>query len=408
MREMAHAPTATQVWVTEKILMGYTVREYLRSLITPFNAVATAILAVGIPVIVYRFAFGLGAASNLTQASPWGIWIGFDVLSGVALAAGGYTMAAAVYILGLEKYRPVVRPAILTGFLGYLFVVIGLLVDLGSPWRLPVPIFISHGTLSVMFEVAWCVALYSTVLAFEFLPPFFEWLGWSKARARVIGMALPATVAGVMLSTLHQSSLGALFLLAPDKMHPLWYSSYIPVFFFVSSIVAGMSMVMVESALSHRAFRDQLNPEKHVDLDGITLGLARGAAIVLFSYFFLRVQGLLDGGRFDLLPTAYGAWFTFEMLGFILAPALLYAWAARHRRLTAIRWIAGWTVLGIVVHRLNISVVAMNWQLAEPYYPHWMEIVVSLTIVTIGVLTFRWIVNRMPVLREHPDYPDAH
>jgi Ni/Fe-hydrogenase subunit HybB-like protein len=180
------------------------------------------------------------------------------VLSGVALAAGGYTMAAAVYILGLEKYRPVVRPAILTGFLGYLFVVIGLLVDLGSPWRLPVPIFISHGTLSVMFEVAWCVALYSTVLAFEFLPPFFEWLGWSKARAKVIGMALPATVAGVMLSTLHQSSLGALFLLAPDKMHPLWYSSYIPVFFFVSSIVAGLSMVMVESALSHRAFRDQL------------------------------------------------------------------------------------------------------------------------------------------------------
>jgi Ni/Fe-hydrogenase subunit HybB-like protein len=408
MREMAHTPTATQVWVTEKILMGYTVRAYLRSLVTPFNAVATAILLVGIPVIVYRFAYGLGAATNLTQASPWGIWIGFDVLSGVALAAGGYTMAAAVYILGLEKYRPVVRPAILTGFLGYLFVVIGLLVDLGSPWRLPVPIFISHGTLSVMFEVAWCVALYSTVLAFEFLPPFFEWLGWSKARAKVIGMALPATVAGVMLSTLHQSSLGALFLLAPDKMHPLWYSSYIPIFFFVSSIVAGLSMVMVESALSHRAFRDQLNPEKHVDLDGITLGLARGAAIVLFSYFFLRVQGLLDGGHFDLLPTAYGAWFTFEMLGFILAPALLYAWAARNRRLTAIRWIAGWTVLGIIVHRLNVSVIAMNWKLDVPYYPHWMEIVVSLTIVTIGVLTFRWIVNRMPVLREHPAYPDAH
>jgi Ni/Fe-hydrogenase subunit HybB-like protein len=408
MRELAHAPAVTPPWFTEKILMGYTLRAYLRSLATPFNAVAAVILAVGIPVTIYRFVYGLGAVTNLSQASPWGIWIGFDVLSGVALAAGGYTMAAAVYVFGLEKYRPVVRPAVLTGFLGYMFVVIGLLVDLGSPWRLPVPLFISHGTLSVMYEVAWCVALYSTVLLFEFLPPFFEWLGWSKARAKVLSLAVPATIVGLMLSTLHQSSLGALFLLAPDKMHPLWYSPYIPIFFFVSSIVAGLSMVMVESAVSHRAFRDQLDPAKHVDLDGITIGLGRGAAIVLFSYFFLRLQGLLDGGRFDLLPTAYGAWFTFEMLGFILAPALLLAWAARSRRVTAIRWIAGWTVLGIIVHRLNISVVAMNWGLAEPYYPSWMEVVISLTIVTVGVLTFRWIVNRMPVLREHPDYPDAH
>jgi Ni/Fe-hydrogenase subunit HybB-like protein len=408
MREMAHSPTAAQAWVTDKIFMGYTLRAYLRSLVTPFNAVAAAILAVGIPVTIYRFAYGLGAATNLSQTSPWGIWIGFDVLSGVALAAGGYTMAAAVYVFGMEKYRPVVRPAVLTGFLGYLFVVIGLLVDLGSPWRLPVPLFLSHGTLSVMFEVAWCVALYLTVLGFEFLPPVFEWLGWSKLRARVVSLALPATIAGLMLSTLHQSSLGALFLLAPDKMHPLWYSSYIPLFFFVSSIVAGLSMVTVESALSHRAFRDQLNPAKHVDLDAITLGLGRGAAVVLFCYFFLRVQGVIDGGRFDLLPTAYGAWFLFEMLGFILAPALILAWAARHRRVTAIRWTAGWTVLGIIVHRLNISVIAMNWSRPEPYYPHWMEIVISVTIVTIGVLTFRWIVNRMPVLREHPEYPDAH
>lgn len=408
MREMAHRPTAVQAWVTDKIFLGYTLGAYLRSLVTPFNAVAAAILAVGIPVTIYRFAYGLGAATNLSQTSPWGIWIGFDVLSGVALAAGGYTMAAAVYVFGMEKYRPVVRPAVLTGFLGYLFVVIGLLADLGSPWRLPVPIFVSHGTLSVMFEVAWCVALYLTVLGFEFLPPVFEWLGWSKLRARVISLALPATIAGLMLSTLHQSSLGALFLLAPGKMHPLWYSSYIPLFFFVSSIAAGLSMVMVESALSHRAFRDQMNPAKHVDLEAITLGLGRGAAVVLFCYLFLRVQGLIDSGRFDLLPTAYGAWFLFEILGFILAPAIVFAWAARNRRIGAIRWTAGWTVIGIIVHRLNISVIAMNWSRAEPYYPHWMEIVISVTIVTIGVLTFRWIVNRMPVLREHPEYPDAH
>jgi len=167
-------------------------------------------------------------------------------------------------------------------------------------------------------------------------------------------------------------------------------------------------MVMVESSLSHRAFRDQLDPDKHVDLDGITLGLARGAAIVLFAYFFLRLQGLLDSGRLDLLATGYGAWFLFEILGFILVPALLFGWAARTHRTAVVRGVAAWTVLGIVVNRLNISVVAMNWSRPVAYYPSWMEVVISLTIVTIGILTFRWIVNRMPVLRSHPAYPDAH
>jgi Ni/Fe-hydrogenase subunit HybB-like protein len=407
MSDYAHTTVAPRGWFTDKILLGLPAREYVRSLATPFDAVAGLILAIGIPVTIYRFVYGLGAATNLSQASPWGIWIGFDVLAGVALAAGGYTISTAVYIFGLEKYRPIVRPALLTGFLGYFFVVVGLLVDLGSPWRLPVPIFLSHGTTSVMFEVAWCVALYLSVLAFEFLPPFFEWLGLSRARAFVISLALPATILGVMLSTLHQSSLGALFLLADGKIHPLWYSSYIPIFFFVSSIVAGLSMVIVESGLSHRAFRDQLDPAKHVDLDGLTLGLARGAAVVLFSYFFLKVQGVIDGGRLDLLATGYGAWFLVEVLGFVLAPALLFAWATRARRLTAVRWIAAWTVLGIVVNRMNVAVIAVNWSRPTPYYPSWMEIVVSLTIVTIGVITFRWIVNRMPVLRQHPGY-DAH
>jgi Ni/Fe-hydrogenase subunit HybB-like protein len=176
----------------------------------------------------------------------------------------------------------------------------------------------------------------------------------------------------------------------------------------VSSIIAGLSMVIVESALSHRAFRHQLDPSKHVDLDGIAVGLARGAAIVLFSYFFLKLQGVLDSGRWDLIPTAYGAWFLFEMFGFILGPALAFAWASRARRLGVIRAVAAWTVLGIIVNRLNISVIAVNWSRPVAYYPSWMEIVVSITIVTVGVLTFRWIVNRMPVLREHPAYSDAH
>jgi Ni/Fe-hydrogenase subunit HybB-like protein len=368
---------------------------------TPWDAVFALILAVGIPVIVYRFTYGLEASTNLTQETPWGIWIGIDMLSGIALAAGGFTIAASVYLLGLEKYHAIVRPAVLTGFLGYLFAVLGLLCDLGSPWRLPVPIVWSWGTRSIMFEVAWCVALYSAVLFLEFTPALFEWLGWQKVRAWALKLTIVLTVAGVMLSTLHQSSLGGLFLMAKGKLHPLWYSPFIPLFFFVSAVTAGLSMVIVESSLSHRLFGSQASaPRQRVDLDKITIGLSRAAAVVLFAYFFIRLQGLLDSGRLDLLATPYGAWYLFEILGFILAPSLLYAYGARNGRVTLLRATAAWTVLGVVVNRLNVSVIAMNWQLTPHYVPTWMEVVTTITIITTGVLTFRWIVNRMPILHE--------
>jgi Ni/Fe-hydrogenase subunit HybB-like protein len=395
-------------FVTDKLLLGLTPRDYVRSLMTPGNLIAGLILVIGIPLIVYRFAFGLAATTNLSQANPWGIWIGIDVLSGVALAAGGYTLSAAVYIFGLKDYQAVVRPALLTGFLGYLFAVIGLMVDLGRPWNLPVPLVYSYGTTSVMFEVAWCVALYTMVLGMEFTPALFEWLGLNKARQAVLKLTIGATVLGVLLSTLHQSSLGALFLMAPTKLHPLWYSSFIPIFFFVSSIIAGLSMVIVESRLSHRAFRSRIDPHHEPQLDRITLGLGRAAAIVLFSYFFIKLQGVAQGGHWHLLATGWGAWFLFEMIGFVLVPCFLLAHGVRTAKVALVRWTAGWVVLGVVVNRLNVSVIAMNWNAEELYIPTAAEIITSLTIITIGVLTFRWIVNRMPILRPHPDYPDAH
>jgi Ni/Fe-hydrogenase subunit HybB-like protein len=405
---MRSATTTAPLWIHDRLLLGMSPREYVRSLLTPGSAMAAAILAVGLPIIVYRYVFGLGAVTHLTQTTPWGLWIGLDVLSGVALAAGGFTLAGAVYIFGLREYHPVVRPALLTAFLGYLFVVIGLLVDLGRPWKLPVPIVYSFGTSSVMFEVSWCVALYTVVLALEFLPALFEWLDWARARAWAVQLTLPATVAGIMLSTLHQSSLGALFLMAPTKLHPLWYSPFIPVFFFVSAIIAGLSMVIFESAVSHRAFRHQIDPQQHVDLDRIQLGLARAAAVVLFCYFFLRLQGIAEGGHWSLLATPYGGWFLLEIVGFVLVPCWLFALGARTANVTLVRWTAAITVLGVVLNRLNVSIIAFNWTSAERYVPSWMEVWTSLTIITIGVLVFRWIANRMPILFEHPKYRESH
>jgi Ni/Fe-hydrogenase subunit HybB-like protein len=266
----------------------------------------------------------------------------------------------------------------------------------------------SFGTGSVMFEVGWCVALYLTVLALEFSPVAFEWLGFKRARAFAIKLTLGLTILGLCLSTLHQSSLGALFLMMPHRVHPLWYSGFVPVFFFVSAIAAGLAMVIVESALSHRAFKGRVAPGSHAQLDKVTLGLAKAAAVVLFAYFFLKLQGLVDGGRFDLLNTGYGYWFMFEMFGFILVPSFLFGIAARRSNPVLARYVAGWTVLGIVVNRLNLSVITFNWNAAERYVPSALEVLISATIITIGVMTFRWIVNRMPVLREDPAFPQEH
>lgn len=393
---------ALRPWFEEKFLLGLTPSAYLKSLLRPADLVVALILLVGYPLIAYRFIYGLSATTNLDQTTPWGLWIGLDMLSGVALAAGGYTIATAVHIFGLKQYEPIVRPALLTGFLGYLFAVIGLMVDLGRPWNLPVPIAFSFGTTSVMFEVAWCVAMYSTVLFLECTPAMFEWLGLKRWRERALKVMLAATVLGTVLSTLHQSSLGALFLMAPTKLHPLWYSVYLPLMFFISSIVAGLCMVMFESGVSHRAFRSRV--DHHMDLDRITLGLARAASVVLFAYFFLKLQGLADGGHWALLGTAYGAWYLVEVIGFVLAPSLLLAYAARHGLPRLVRWVAAWTVLGVVLNRLNVSMFAMNWTAPHWYVPSWMEIVTSITIVTTGVMVFRWMVNRMPVLSELPEY----
>ncbi len=402
MSEHVLPPPFGGAWAREKLLLGLAPREYLKRLLTPANLVIALILSAGLPLIAYRFARGLGAVTNLSQTNAWGLWVAFDVVTGVALAAGGYTVAFAVCLLRQKLYAPVLRPAILTGFLGYVFVLVGLVVDLGQPWRLPYQFFLTPGTTAVMYEVGWCVFLYLMVLGLEFAPVPLEWLGWDKLKNLLSKVMMGVIVLGVTLSTLHQSSLGAFFLMTPGKLHPLWYSPFLPLFFFVSSIAGGIGMIVVESTLSHRAFRDRFDPAKPVDLDRITLGLSKGGAVVLFSYLFLRLQGLAASGRWDLLGTRWGAWFGIELLGFVLLPSLLFAFAAREKNVRMARAAALLTVLGVLLNRFNVSMIAFNWNVADRYVPSVAEILISLTVVTLGVVLFRWIVNRMPVLRREP------
>jgi Ni/Fe-hydrogenase subunit HybB-like protein len=381
-----------------------------KNIFTPFNVVSGIILAVGGVLTILRFTGGLAAVTNLSDYNPWGIWIGFDLLVGVALAAGGYVTSAAVYIFGMKKYHAAVRPAILTGFLGYALVVLALHYDVGRPWRLPYPFIIQQGTTSLLFEVGACVALYLTVLFVEFTPAPLEWLGFKRARNLVVKLTMLLTIFGVVLSTLHQSSLGALFLIVPSKLHPLWYSTYIPVYFFISSIIAGLSMVIFEGTLSYRFFKGNMDQEHLAEKDTIALGFGKAASLVLAGYFIIKVIGIAADNNWHYLATGYGGWFLVELLGFVALPCFLYAVGVRDKNVKLIRWTAALTVLGIVLNRFNVSMIAFNYHLpsSERYFPHWMEIGISVFIVTVGLVVFRFIVTRMPILYEHTEYKEVH
>jgi Ni/Fe-hydrogenase subunit HybB-like protein len=381
-----------------------------KSLISPFNIIAGVIVLIGLYLTVLRFTGGLGAVTNLSDNNAWGIWIGFDLLTGVALAAGGYVTAAAVYIFGMKKYHSAVRPAVLTGFLGYALVVLALHYDVGRPWRLPYPFIVQQGTSSVLFEVGACVALYLIVLFLEFSPAALEWLGLKKARNLAVKFTLVLVVFGIILSTLHQSSLGALFLIAPSKLHPLWYSSFIPVYFFVSSVIAGLSMVIFEGTLSYRFFADKLDEAHLREKDDIALGFGKAASYVIAGYIAIQLMGIGADDEWHLLGTGYGLWYLVELLGFFGVACLCFAIGAREKKVQLIRWTAAWAVLGVIVNRFNVSLVAFNYHLpsSDRYFPSWMEIAISVFLVTLGLIAFRFIVNRMPILYEHPEYDDVH
>jgi len=374
-----------------------------------FYLITGIILVGGAAILVLRFTKGLAATTNLSHTYPWGLWIGFDVMSGVALAAGGFVTSTAVYVFGMKEYKPIVRPAILTGFLGYFLVVLGLLADLGRPWRLPYPFIKQPGPTSPLFEVALCVALYLTVLFIESTPAAFERLGLKWWRRTVGSMTIGLTIFGLILSTMHQSTLGAMYMVAPTKLHALWYSPHIPVHFFVSAVAAGLSMVIVEGAISHRAFHHQVQITGE-QFSRINLGLAKGAAVTLAVYFAIKVVSLALENEWHLLATGWGFYYLVELIGCVLLPCLLFTVAYRERRLVLARVAAVITVIGIMLNRFNITFVAFNWNVPadQRYIPNWMEIWVTVAFITFAVVAFRVIANHMPIIYEHPQWKGEH
>jgi Ni/Fe-hydrogenase subunit HybB-like protein len=400
-----------QSWFMDKLLIGMSWPEYLRTLITPFNIVAAIILAVGLPLMAIRFIQGLASVTHASQEYPWGILLGWGLFSGVPLSATGFVMATAYYIFGFKRYHSLVRLGVLTGFMGYLFAVIYLLTDLGRPWRIYYPMIIGFGTASVLFLVAWHVATYLTVQLLEFSPAILEWLKSQRIRRWAILSTIGMTIAGIILSTLHQSALGAMFLLAPGKMHPLWYSQYLPVFFLSSSIYAALSMVIAVSTLGARFLPDATDETFRRELGPLTIGLGKAASIGIYVYFALKLIGVAHDDHWNLLNTGYGRWFLVEMLLFVLAPGIVFSLGVKKQRVGIVRLGAFWAVLGIIVNRINVSTIAFNWNLPGHLHhiiPPWQEAAIVLAIATLHILIFRWILNRMPVLKEHPDYKEHH
>ncbi len=400
-----------QSWFMDKLLNGMSWPEYLRALITPFNIVAALILSVGLPLIGIRFVQGLASVTHASHEYPWGILLGWGLFSGVPLSATGFVMATAYYIFGFKRYHSLVRLGVLTGFMGYLFAVIYLLTDLGRPWRIYYPMIIGFGTASVLFLVAWHVATYLTVQLLEFSPAILEWLKSQRIRRWAIMSTIGMTIAGIILSTLHQSALGAMFLLAPGKMHPLWYSQYLPVLFLSSSIYAALAMVIVVSTLSVRYLREATDEAFRKELGPLTLGLGKAASVGIYVYFALKLIGVAHDDHWNLLNTGYGTLFLVEMLCFVLAPGLVLSLGVKKQSTGIVRLGAFWAVIGVVFNRINVSTIAFNWNLPGHLHhiiPPWQEAAIVLAIATLHVLIFRWILNRMPVLREHPDYKSSH
>ena len=364
--------------------------------LTFWRVVVTLIFGAGLYATFLRFFQGFQASTNLTDPVPWGLWVGLNTLCGVGLSAGGFAIAAAVYILGLERYRPVLRASILLSFLGYVTVISGMMYELGLPWRIWHPM-VMWNFQSVLFDVAWCVMLYTTVLALEFAPVVLQKFGLRTPIRLLRAISIPLMIAGVILSTLHQSSLGSLYLIVPHKLHPLWYSPVLPLLFYISAICVGFAMTIFESWHSSKAFGRQLELP-------LLASMGRVLAVLLTFYFTVRFVDLYRRGVLHyMLENRLESWLFGLEIALMLLPMLLLF---RVR----IRWSPGalyacavMVILGFVAHRLNVSTTGMEMGSGTQYVPRWSEVVITLWIIAVGFAVFRFVTKYFPVFEgAHP------
>jgi Ni/Fe-hydrogenase subunit HybB-like protein len=362
-----------------------------------WKIVSVIIVTVGLFSTYFRFSLGLGATTNLQDSVPWGLWIGFDFI-GVGLAAAGFTIAATVHIFNIHKYEPLVRPAILTAFLGYSVVVCLLLVDLGRPenfWH-PLVMWNIH---SVMFEITWCIICYSTVLLLEFAPVILEKFNLKAPIKFLKIISIPIVIAGVLFSTLHQSPFGSLYLIVPGKLHQLWYSSLLPIHFYVSCIAAGLSMIIFESYLITRS----CTKEDGFRNTGLKMNILSGTSFVvwiaLIAGLFLKIYDFVSNDKLIYLtiPSMETSLFYLEIIIGTIVPIYLLSYKKFREDKKWLYIISICVISGLILNRLNVSITGLVASSGINYFPSFDEISITMMLVVLAIFAFRLIAKNFSV-----------
>jgi Ni/Fe-hydrogenase subunit HybB-like protein len=384
-----------------------TVHPRLRLNFSPLVWILLTLMGIAFIVAMVRYASGIGTISDLSYSYPWGFWISFDLFTGVAISSGAFIMAGMVYILRIKKYQPLLRPSVLTAFIGYTMVAVALLVDLGHPERIWY-MLIYHNPTSVLLEIGICVMSYLTVLAIEFSPVAFEGLKWEKTAHFIHKFIIPFVILGVVLSTLHQSSLGSLLLIQPTKLNSLWWTPLLPVNFFTSAIAIGLAMIIFESSLSSRYFKRGLEAD-------LLESLAKAVPVVLGIYLVLKFGELAWSGGLGLLFSSgiMSILFWAEILIGVLIPMIWFSLKRNRQNPNAVLVGAIILLLGMILNRFNVSWFAVKhpdplfylpgFMSHVNYFPTLPEVSVSIGIFAAGILAFGLAVKYLPVFENEEE-----
>jgi Ni/Fe-hydrogenase subunit HybB-like protein len=365
----------------------------------PFIKFLMALVVAGVAAATTRFIFGLGITTNLSDSYPWGLWISFDVVTSVPLAAGAFVLGAIVHCFRIKKLEPLVRPAIVTGFLGYSLVCIGLFLDLGQPQR-AWHVFVYPNFHSPMFEVSICVMSYTTVAFLEFLSPVCERFGYRVPLRLLRTLEMPLIVLGAAIATLHQSTIGTFFLIAVDKLHNLWYNPLLPALFWISAVFSGLAIIIVEAVMVHRYLKQPDETELLAILTRIIPWLlAIYLCIKIYALIFLSQRPLFDRPALTIL-------FALEVVAGVIIPMIVFFGKRVRTDSTLQLRAAGLVVFGLVLNRFNVSMFAMVQKNQEIYYPSFLESVVTIGIIAAHLLFFVLIARYFPIFEHHPEGVD--
>ena len=388
-----------------------TIHPRLRLNFSPLVWVLLACMALAGLLALYRYAFGVGAISNLSNSYPWGFWVSFDLFTGIAISSGAFIIAAIIYIFELKEFKPMLRAVLLTALLGYMMEAMALMVELGHPERIWY-FFIYQNWTSFLLFIGLYVMIYIAIMAAEFSPAVFERLGWKKPRDFFNRAMKPLVIVGVVISILHQGSLGALLLIQPTKLFPLWWTPFLPVLFFVSAIAIGLAMTIFESSLSSRYFKRGLEIPLLEKLAAIIPWLLGLYLVLKFGELFFSgdVQYLFNSGTMSVL-------FWSEILVGVLFPMIWFAFKRNRKSAGGLFIGAVALLLGMILNRFAVSWFAVKhadsitymptFMGPATYYPSWTEIAVSIGIFSFGILAFGLAVTYLPVFEpeEHGHSP---